>query len=167
MRDTVVWAGLPDPLDARTVLADAADPAADAPPGVLNGLAALTGGDGMPASGILSRVAENPTAHADLREALQALRDCPPGKLPDATTLGKKLATLRGRVCGGLALHRRSGRGGVKKWSVRPAPGIPASPLLGGGLGGVGGAPDAPPRPRDDERPPHDPFSEAPPDGTF
>ncbi|QDT15729.1 hypothetical protein [Alienimonas californiensis] len=158
VRDAVVWAGLPDPLDARSVLADAADPAADALPGALHGLRAMTGGEGLPASAILSRVAENPAAHADLRDALQALCDCRPGTLPDPTTLGKKLATVRGRVCGGLALHRQSGGGGVMKWSVRPAPGAVAPSPSGNGVGGVSGVTDAPP---------HDPFADDLPDGTF
>ena len=145
VRDAVVWAGLPDPLDARPALADAADPAANALSGVLRGLHAMAGGDGLPASGILSRIEENSAAHVELRDALQALCDCPPGRIPDSTTLGKKLATLRGRVCERLVLHGQFSGGGVKKWSVRPPPGPPLRPRPGRGwVGSVGRPPFRP-----------------------
>ncbi|HUY32079.1 MAG TPA: hypothetical protein VMV69_04805 [Pirellulales bacterium] len=124
VRQAVVWAGMPDPGQAREELAKRSDREAGALRGLIAGLTELdSDGIGVTAAEIIRAL--DPTPPATVPQWLEGLRDailelCPAaaGKLPGSRSVGNKLRRLRGRVVGGRMIDSRDGAGGKVLWLV-------------------------------------------------
>jgi hypothetical protein len=143
IRGALVWAGQPDPGETRLEANRRMDLSGATLRGLLEGWKQLdTDGQGLTAAQAVKKLKDNPDCATLLREVLAEAFDLKPGDLPSAKRLGKKLASMLGRVAGGECFGQREGHGGVKVWGVRP-PGH-------GGFGGFGGFPQLPIGSRED-----------------
>jgi hypothetical protein len=136
VRAAVVWVGLPDPGLTRLELAKRADTDGDALRGLIAGWAeADPTGCGRTVAAVLKELDadKDQAKYPTLRAVLAGLFDLPPGKLPSAPRLGKRLHHFAGRVAGGRCLDSRPGHGGAKVWFVRDLT------AASGGSGGSGG----------------------------
>ncbi len=121
MRGTLVWLGLPDPIDTRATLERFADPEHETLCRLVHDLAeALADLDGQATARCLL---EHLAAHRERFETLRgALADLFPslaaGDLPTAVALGNKLRTVRGRVLGGRRLREASRDFRGVRWHV-------------------------------------------------
>ena len=142
VRDALVWAGLPDPLDTRAEMVETADRSRQTLAALLEGLERIDPGGGLSSTDILRRLSLTPASHPDLLDAVLELCDAPGGKLPGSRTLGNRLRTKKGTVCAGRVLDSRDVSGSAR-WFVRPVD----AAVAGGnrGSGGSGGS-DGPPR---------------------
>jgi hypothetical protein len=138
VRSCVVWAGQPDPGDARLALQSAADRDAGAMAVLLGRLRATDPDRRGRGTADLVELAK---ADADLRAAVEDLA----GRL-DARQLGYKLRSFKRRLFGGWFLDHAGAAGGAVRWAAfpadafrRPALPPPPSPQTGSGDGGDGG----------------------------
>lgn len=141
IRQTVVWLGLPDPIEARRDLRERADVDREAIVAVYDALARSGGGS----AATLRTFAERDD---DLRAALVELAGGG-DELPNSRRIGTVLRSLSGRVIGGRRLERAgSAHGHTTRWRITTLPGpvtspaapiSPGTPSDGGGYGGDGG----------------------------
>jgi hypothetical protein len=122
IRNAIVFAGHPDPAGARAEMVTSGDTEAAALRTVLENWRALDQtGTGTTAASILETIAQphgNDTLEA-LKAAFAELAPLEPGaKTLSPKSLGKRLAQLKGRVVGRLALESEPGRLGLI-WSVK------------------------------------------------
>jgi hypothetical protein len=111
VRGALVWAGQPDPGDAREDLVQVADHDANLVRDLVAGWAALDpGGAGLTVGEALGKLETSPGTHEAFRAALSELLCCPPGKLPSSSRLGAKLRSIRGRNVGAAASSCRVSR---------------------------------------------------------
>jgi hypothetical protein len=152
VRGALVWAGQPDPGEARDELEQVADHEANVLRDLVAGWAELDpGGKGLTAGEVLGKLEASPSSYETFRAALVELLRCPPGKLPSASGLGAKLRAVRGRNVGGHCLDLTGKLRGYNRWVVRSLQGAATPP------------PDTPPTPEGPPAPsPTVPF--APPD---
>lgn len=118
VREALVWAGQPDPADARDELLLHSDLEANAWRALIGALHELdASGHGLTAAEILDRVGGDPQALTDvsrrLRDAIQELIPTTGGGLPGPRSVGNKLRRAKGRIYDGLALDARPGRAGL------------------------------------------------------
>jgi DNA polymerase I-like protein with 3'-5' exonuclease and polymerase domains len=146
VRGSIVWAGLPDPGQAREELAAQADTEANNLRALIAGWQEIDpDGEGKTANGVveLLKGTADSGAYPALREALSDLFDLPLGKLPSPRALGNKLSKWRGRNVGGRCFDYRRLEGS-RSWFVRPigrggASGDSGdSPTQNGPCGGMG-----------------------------
>lgn len=123
VRNTIVWAGLADPADAREQLIAKADAETGALGALLSGIQLFDPeGAGLTASEMLSRINDPNTKNSEaaemIREALGEL--CPPttGGQPNTRSIGKRLQHLVERVVDGRFLDKRT-RNHTSAWYVR------------------------------------------------
>ncbi len=133
VRGALVWAGQPDPGDAREDLVQVADHDANLVRDLVAGWAALDpGGGGMTVGEALGKLEASPGAHEAFRAALAELLCCPPGKLPSSSRLGAKLRSVRGRNVGGRCIELSRKSHGYNRWIVAPVNGAAgAEPAVG------------------------------------
>jgi hypothetical protein len=121
VRQALVWAGMPDPGDTREALAKSSDREASALRALVLGWNEVDpDGRGLTANKLLQLLESDSNRHESVRCAVLELCFAPAGKLPSARSLGNKLAHLRGRVVGGMALDRRDSHG-TALWLVTSA----------------------------------------------
>jgi hypothetical protein len=120
VRGALVWAGQPDPGEARDELEHVADHEANVLRDLVAGWAELDpGGKGLTAGEVLGKLEASPSSYEAVRAALIELLRCPPGKLPSASSLGAKLRAVRGRNVGGHCLDLTAKLRGYNRWLVR------------------------------------------------
>ena len=129
IRESIVWAGLPDPAETRSLVRES-DRSADLLQLILAAIEEL-GRDGATASEMV-KLAEH-SYHPDMVDPYPTLREmvsqvC--GTKANAKTLGARLRTYIGRVSNGRKLATSKARGGIVQWKVERAD---------GGFGGFGG----------------------------
>ena len=137
IRHAVVWAGQPDPWQARETIRDA-DQSADLIRLIHRGIEeadkenrGLTCAEMVRISN--SATSEYGTEDPTLRMAVEELCE---GKKVDARRIGYGLRKFKGRVCAGKRLRSRDSHGNVKRWFVESV----KNPLPpDGGDGGDGG----------------------------
>ena len=119
VRSAVVWAGLPDPCDARQDLVSRSDTETQALRALLTGLRLIDPDRvGLTVTDILRHISENAkTEPAEMvREALGEL--CPgSGSVGNSQSIGKRLRNLADRVVGGQKLDKRT-RHNTSVWFV-------------------------------------------------
>lgn len=129
VRQSLVWAGQPDPGDTREELVAVADQTAVALQSLLRGLEELGRefGGTFRVTDVLTELERqtSPPRHVELREALLELCPAPPGKPPSARSVGRLFTRFRDRVAGGRALVRASEEktNSGFRWAVRPTTG--------------------------------------------
>jgi hypothetical protein len=122
VRGALVWAGQPDPGEARDELEHVADHEANVLRDLVAGWAEIDpGGKGLTAGEVLGKLEASPSSYETFRGALVELLRCPPGKLPSASSLGAKLRAVRGRNVGGHCLDLTGKLRGYNRWLVRKA----------------------------------------------
>jgi hypothetical protein len=115
-RSAVVWVGMPDPGETRSLLQERADDAATNMAVILAGLERLDSDRrGMTAAEVVDRV-RNDLGYADMRDAIEGLV----GKL-DPRLLGNRLRTYRRRMFNGRYLDRVGTKQRAVRWAVFPA----------------------------------------------
>ncbi len=143
VRGAIVWAGLPDPGDARMTMTDGVDRDVAALRGLLAGWAELDpDNEGLTVAQALALLdaQENKDRYAVMRQVVAELFDLAPGKTPTAKKLAYRIRQYVGRSCGGKCFYGEPGHGGVMRWRVRDmAAGPRAGCNPGGGFGGFGG----------------------------
>ncbi len=121
IRGALVWAGLPDPLEAREEFLAISDTGSDA---LRQLIAALQGYEhstrGFVVSSLIadlySSTPPNDIASVALRAAIEEFCGCAAGKKPSARQFGNKLKSVRRRPCGGWYLDidtNRNNRNGT------------------------------------------------------
>jgi hypothetical protein len=143
VRGAVIWAGLPDPAEARLELQQQSDTVAEGMTALLAGWAKLDPGRrGLTAAEVIAALFTPRPASADplpdwlgdMRAAVEALV----GRA-DSRALGYKLRNYRRRVFGGLYLDRASTARKTARWAAFPASAFRTNSQAGGGDGGDGG----------------------------
>lgn len=143
IRQTVVWLGLPDPIEARHDLRARADVDREAIVAIYDALGRLGGGT---AAGLRDAAVRDADLHAALVE-LAGGGD----ELPTVRRIGTVLRGLVGRVIAGRRLERAgAAHGHTTRWRISTLPGpgtsptAPISPTTSdrGGYGGDGGCPE-------------------------
>ncbi len=122
MRGTIVWLGLPDPIDTLAGLESSADAELLASENLVRGLdelfAALrrgaTAGEILKELEVGAKDVLYPTLQAAVEDLFPRLKR---GELPTPRQLGNRLRSLRGRNFGGLAIDGKRGNQGVV-WTV-------------------------------------------------
>jgi hypothetical protein len=125
VRNTIVWAGLPDPGDTRRELKGEADAEAQIAAALILGWSAVDPfGMGVTTAQVLRNLAEpidpdKGDLYAGVREAVNSW-----GGLRGLTPrgFGMRLNHLRGRVVGGQSLQRRLDSDATSLWMVGEAP---------------------------------------------
>jgi hypothetical protein len=114
IRHALVWSGEADPGITRKELRNESDRDAAALANLISGWEAVAGefGGQCTVSQALFELDGliNQGKHESLRAALDELVPMPPGKLPSAHRIGKVLSRFRGRVVGGRAIVKATGR---------------------------------------------------------
>jgi hypothetical protein len=118
VRAAVVWAGLPDPAEARKTIARQ-DPTINALKAIMNGLRAFDpGGAGLTTSDIVEQISNSKTELAEaMRDGLVNLCKAPAGGLPAPQIIGIHLGQHRERVVGGMFINSRQ-RNNTAAWYV-------------------------------------------------
>jgi hypothetical protein len=121
VRGAVIWAGLPDPAEARLQLQQQSDVVAECMGALLVGWSRLDPGrHGLTAAEVIDRLFHRegaaPDWCADMRAAVESLV----GRA-DSRALGYKLRLYRRRVFGGLFLDRAGTAHQAARWTVYPA----------------------------------------------
>jgi hypothetical protein len=120
VRNSLVWASLPDPAQTRQQLQDHADAMAEAMGMLLSAWEQLDrDGYGMTTADLIERVKDHRGTEphfAAMRDAIETMV----GKL-DARALGYKLRSYRRRVFQGRFLDLKTVSSGAKRWAVFPA----------------------------------------------
>jgi len=139
VRQALVWAGLPDPGATRQELAMSSDREAQALRALIRGWREIDPeGTGLTSSKLIDYLAAEHSKYELVRAAVIELCPAPYGKLPSPRSLGNKLAHLRGRNVGGMALDKRDSHG-TALWCVTQVGDIPASQGWSGGSSCSGG----------------------------
>jgi hypothetical protein len=119
IRHVIVWLDLPDPACTREEFRAEADRETEAFHELLAGLLeADPQGYGLEAAELVERVERDSQGNTRLRNALLELCSTPNGKL-SAKSVGRKLASLRGRLHEGRCIDHHQRRGDKKGWYVR------------------------------------------------
>ncbi|HYT92225.1 MAG TPA: DUF3854 domain-containing protein [Gemmataceae bacterium] len=121
VRGALVWAGQPDPGNARMSAVEGADCDGEALRGLLDAWRELDSeGTGLTVLQALNllRDEDNKTRFTTTREVLADVFDLTPGKLPSSGQLGYKLRSFCGRNCGGYSFAKSPTRTGVARWHV-------------------------------------------------
>jgi hypothetical protein len=119
VREPLVWAGLPDPLEARREFIEEADSEGQRRGALLHALAeTFPGGQGFTVSQALKRCEGQGTDGA----LAEVLSECF-GELPTARKLGDHFRTIRRKPTAGLVLDQleKQTRNKVARWKVVPA----------------------------------------------
>jgi len=120
VRQSLVWAGLPDPGETRTRLAEESDSEAQTLRKLLVGWQEIDpAGYGKTAAEAIAIVSSRPDEHQCLREALCELAPPRDGRTLDARRVGVKMKHLLRRVVGGVMLDSKTDRSNMKRWYVR------------------------------------------------
>lgn len=111
IRNALVWAGQPDPLETQEALRETSDPEQEGLEQLLAAWNVVYGEKGVTVRNLLADLADP----ADPRErelltAISVFCDTEPGKLPSPKRLGNKLRTLRGRIARRIRFERDPGR---------------------------------------------------------
>lgn len=117
VREAVVWCGLPDPAATRQELADIADTEAAALRELLDAWPEIDPDNyGLTTAELLDLLHSEPGKYPNVQSAIVEL--CPPtsGPLPGVRQLGNRLAHVRRRIIGGIALDYRQRRGRQRAW---------------------------------------------------
>lgn len=131
VRGAVVFAGLPDPGESRSMLAERSDTQANALRALIHHWPNIEPGrKELTAAEILQHAEQSP-----LREIIIEFCDCPVSELPSPTSFGKKMARFVGTVVSGQCIANRDSHG-TKLWRVE-------SVAVEGGGSGIGGLPDS------------------------
>lgn len=129
VRGAVVFAGLPDPGESRSMLADRSDTQANALRALIHHWPNIEPGRReLTAAEILERAQQSP-----LRDIIIEFCECSANELPSSTSLGKRLSKSYGTVVDGHCITNRD-RHAIKHWRVE------AVTEAGGGSGVGGGA---------------------------
>lgn len=118
VRETLVWAGLPDPAKTRQELTDSADTDATALRALLESWPDIDpDNQGLTTTEILDKLQDG-NAYQHVRAAI--LESCPPGNkpLPGARQLGNRFAHIRRRVMSGKAMDYTERRARQRAWRL-------------------------------------------------
>jgi putative DNA primase/helicase len=126
VRQVVVWAGLPDPYETRALLASS-DPVSVAFRAIVTHWEYLDPCRSGISAARLAELLNSPEVDQNLIEKRDALKaaflELCPGKgteIPSPKAIGRRLSSLKGRVCDNLRLVGEADRNGVTLWKVVP-----------------------------------------------
>lgn len=130
VRSAIVWAGQPDPGEARMTQVEGADRDVAALKGLLVGWQELDpDAKGLTIAEALNLLkdSERQNSYKTMRATLAEIYPLKAGELPTSGQLGYRLRSLRNRVCDGLLFEGNLVHGSVTKWRVlssKATPGV-------------------------------------------
>lgn len=120
VRQAVIWAGEPDPGNAREALVQNADSEVGVIHDLIRGWEiADPETEGLTISRLLEMLEFNSEQFSKLKTALTELCGSPNGKLPSSKAIGKKLSYIRCRVIEGKFIESKLNRAKTKAWYVK------------------------------------------------